>query len=355
VPSLGRSTWLALGALVVCAACGARSALLQPEPVEEGGGGQAPGGGGSGEGGEGGAAPAPCLPGAQPHRVVEDAACYASFSVDEASITYTRAAPSEGIVRRSKSGGPPSLVVPERIAVRLIDAGARIYAAGSPIVCRDACFDVVVFDETSGAPAAMAAGLEEPTAFVLREGDLFVQHGSVVGRLFLDGGGFISVAARGTAAPAQIDVRGGRLFYFDVDAVGQRALVRADASGATLPVTLVANDVPNGSIATDEAWIYFGTTFGNLARVGFEGGGFGTLAEGFVYHLLDDGDVLYASTLGLGQVVRIDKANGERTPIYAGTDLVSHIAVDDTCVYWMEIEGDPGSPSCRAAIVRAPK
>jgi len=160
-------------------------------------------------------------------------------------------------------------------------------------------------------------------------------------------GGASAELASAKRPPAKTGLNGYNAIAVDAagiyvtDSGNGRILKFALAGGK--PQTLATGLKKPFALATDNSTIYFSLAAGVLMSVPKAGGKATKLATGLVEeaHITGDGKAVYAPFAGTDNGVVIDKvelADGSHKPVATIPDAhsVSAMALDDTCVYWVE-------------------
>ena len=121
-------------------------------------------------------------------------------------------------------------------------------------------------------------------------------------------------------------------------------------------MTLVGNSDVFGDVAKEGSDIYFGSGYSTLMRIGADGGEPETLGPGLAGALVVNGGFVYFPDAITGAIARIPKSG--RTPTVlaqASAILGASIAVDETCVYYVDLVAQDGDGGCIAAFRRIAK
>ncbi len=322
---MSRSRFAVLLALATCA-CGARTGLPDGDPVSGAGGG--------------GSSPA-CVPG-EPTTKLADGYVWPFGIAEWGGFIYFTVYDGDGaLVRVSKTGGAPRTLI-DRLdfpsAVAVDATGVYVAVSGDGQILRT--------DPNGNTVSVLANGQFGPSDIRIDGDTLYWTNyfGKEI-RSMPKSGASTTLLSRTQSSPYRLAV-GPDLVYWSELIDGVRAVPKAGGEMRTL-----TDDDPR-SLAVGGGWLYYSAArLGSIRRIPLGGGTLETLYErdGFADGVAVDARSVFA-TFAQGEVMRLPLGGGEPSFVANTVSGPTHLAVDDSCIYWTAT--GEGSPR-RGAVLRA--
>ncbi|NUP10628.1 MAG: hypothetical protein HOW73_31660 [Polyangiaceae bacterium] len=322
-------------------------------------------GGAGASDGTGGASPTTgCTPGMEPETLATGLWCYFAQGL-EASDGYVYFDPGDSnLARVPRDGGAVEMLVEG--VLRFVDAGPELLLVRRDADCDDACNRVVLFDKATQTESVVASGLGYVSALGRADAGIYVFHATD----FVDGLSVYALDLFHFGMPAERLLEGEREVESMTVSSGAVHFIAFDDGGDWRMRRLDLSTLEVEALESGEAWIdsfahgnhvVWATVNDGIWRAPVDGGPSEPFDPGFAFAFAaqspDSDDLYYVDgvTMPDMRVARISSGGGRAATVVTGVELASALAVDDSCIYYIEQGDDCVDGGSLASLKRAPK